>query len=498
VTAWRPAVGSSGPRRVGLPSTVASAVAVVLTLTFDAPCRANGRFPSANQLAFAPADSDFIVLRTTYGILPSHDNGATWGYICEDVLGLGPGAEIDPVITVTANDSLIAGDIAGLNVSADNGCNWTCQGGPLATLPVVDVAIRPDSPHSAVALTSAFEVSDSAAYNIDSRVFETRDDGVMWTQIGSPLPNDLVAATIEVTKTDAARLYVSGMRGRGSTASAWLYVSMDGGSMWQGTQLPPSVFDPSREMGVYIGGVDPTNASRLYLRSRSSPLATGGRSRLTVVDVATSGTPAFQSVHSLEAGAGLDMTGEMLGFAISPDGSKLYVGTEEDGLWAALSSALIFQKKSSIAVGCLATRGGELWACSTAASGFVVGISSDDGATFTPKLSRVGALTGPIACAANASGAGCNASQNGSLCGDAWGAFCQTVPCGLDGGGAVSAPPSLTAPLTSPRSTSCAVAGAPSQAFFGEGWTVTAIAASVAAAARKRVTTQESFLRKSG
>ena len=37
-------------------------------------------------------------------------------------------------------------------------------------------------------------------------------------------------------------------------------------------------------------------------------------------------------------------------------------------------------------VQCLATRGDELWTCSAEVSGFVLGVSTDDGATFTAKL----------------------------------------------------------------------------------------------------------------
>src|ERR1700730_7144899 len=49
---------------------------------------ANGRFPASNQIVFSPSDSNLVVARTTYGILPSHDNGTTWGYLCEEALGL--------------------------------------------------------------------------------------------------------------------------------------------------------------------------------------------------------------------------------------------------------------------------------------------------------------------------------------------------------------------------------------------------------------------------
>ena len=42
--------------------------------------------------------------------------------------------------------------------------------------------------------------------------------------------------------------------------------------------------------------------------------------------------------------------------------------------------------------------GASLWACSNMVSGFVVGRSEDDGATFTPQL-KLSGIRGPIGCA---------------------------------------------------------------------------------------------------
>jgi hypothetical protein len=417
------------------------------------PAAANGRFPFSNQFAFSASDPNLIVLRTTYGILPSHDNGASWGYVCEDALGLGPMATEDPSIGLMANNALLAGVSVGLNVSPDVGCNWSCKGGALADQPIADVAVRPDAPQSAVAITRTYLESDSSADNILSQTYETNDNGGTWAAIGTPLPSDVVVETIDVTKTDPNRLYVSGIRGLGSQTTAWLFVSMDKGATWTGHQVPQGQFDASVEGAIFIGGVDPSNAGRLYLRS--SGLVTGGQSRLTVVDVAPDGTPTFTSAHTFDVEAGKGMTGEMLGFALSPDGSKIYIGSDEEGLWVASTADMVFQKKSSIVVQCLATRGNELWACSAALSGFIAGVSYDDGATFTAKLPLVGALTGPIACAPNPQGAACNTTQNSSQCGAAYATFCETQPCGPDAGdGAV---PPVSPP---PKSSSCDISSA--------------------------------------
>jgi hypothetical protein len=407
-------------------ATVATAAVLLAATTASA----NGRFPFSNQFAFSTSDPNLIVLRTTYGILPSHDNGSTWGFVCEDALGLGPSSVEDPSIGLTASNALIAGVSVGLNVSPDVGCNWSCLGGPLGGQAIADVAVRPDTPSSAVAITRSFLPSDSGDYNIYAQTFQTTDNGATWAPLGVPLPPAVYVATIDVAKSDPQRLYVTGTRGQGSMKTASLFVSKDQGATWTENVLPAAQFDPANEDSVYIGAVDPTNANRLYIRSAG--LVTGGESRLTVVDLAADGTPTFTGAHLFEVEAGKGYTGEMLGFALSPDGTKIYIGSDEDGLWMGSSTDLVFQKKSSLVVQCLATRGNELWACSAAVSGFIAGVSTDDGATFTPKLPLIGTLAGPIACAAGTTpegGAACNTAANSSQCGPAYANFCATNGC---------------------------------------------------------------------
>jgi hypothetical protein len=438
----------------------AASAAVLLAAT---AASANGRFPFSNQFAFSTSDPDLIVLRTTYGILPSHDNGSTWGFICEDALGLGPASVEDPSIGLTANNALIAGVSVGLNVSPDIGCNWNCQGGPLGGQAIADVAVRPDTPSSAVAITRSFLPSDSGDYAIYAQTFQTTDNGATWAPLGVALPPAVYVATIDVAKSDPQRLYVTGTRGEGSTKTASLFVSKDQGATWTENVLPAAQFDPTNEDSVYIGAVDPTNADRLYIRSAG--LVTGGESRLTVVDLAADGTPTFTGAHLFEVEAGKGYTGEMLGFALSPDGTKIYIGSDEDGLWMGSSTDLVFQKKSSIIVQCLATRGNELWACSAALSGFIAGVSTDDGATFTAKLPLIGTLTGPIACAAGTQpegGAACNTAANSSQCGPAYANFCAVNGCQSPAGNLAGAPPPKS-------SSSCDVAlvGGGGAAAFG-------------------------------
>src|SRR6188768_1405536 len=84
--------------------------------------RANGRYPKADQLVIAPDDSEFLVARSTFGMLVSHDSGQNWDWICERAVGYS-GVQ-DPTIGLMANGTIIASLSEGIARTADRGCNW--------------------------------------------------------------------------------------------------------------------------------------------------------------------------------------------------------------------------------------------------------------------------------------------------------------------------------------------------------------------------------------
>src|SRR6185312_5489891 len=126
-------------RRVALVTLAAS----IASVTWGRPAAANGRFPQASQIVFSPAGRATIVMRTTFGLLVSHDHGASWQWICEAAIGLG-GAQEDPCYGVTQSGAIVGGLWQGLAVSPDTGCDWAFAGGALAHQVVVDLAVRPD------------------------------------------------------------------------------------------------------------------------------------------------------------------------------------------------------------------------------------------------------------------------------------------------------------------------------------------------------------------
>jgi hypothetical protein len=457
-------------------ASLASAVVGTL-LCVSVPAAANGRFPASSQLVFSPTDKNLIFMRTSYGILRSHDNGATWSFICETALGLDPVMTEDPSIGLT-NNSLLVGVTPGLDVSTDLGCNWTCiKDNGLGGQAIVDLAVRPDNPASAVAISRAYAQTDAGLTTMVTQVYETTDNGATWAPIGVPLDPTFVAQTIDVAKGDANRLYVSGTDEFAVPRTAVLLVSTDKGTTWIKQVFPTAQFNPDTEDSVYIGAIDPGDVDRVYLRSAGNVM--GGQSRLTVVTSAST-TAHFLTAKSFQVGMAKrgEVTGQLAGFALSPDGQKVWVGSQADGLWMASASDLVFAKKKSVIVECLATRGNELWACGAAVSGFIAGVSIDDGASFTSKLRLVGDIAGPIACTANPSGAACNATTNTSDCEAELENFCAMYTCDPDAG-----PTNPATPASS--SCNCTFAGA---RVSGIAAAVGGVLALIGAAARRRRT----------
>jgi hypothetical protein len=421
-----------------------------------ATARANGRFPAANQLVSHPTDASRMVLRATFGFLLTRDGGAQWDWVCERSVGYG-GTE-DPAIGVHADGTILAGLFDGLAVSRDGACSWNKAPGPLAQKVFIDVAVRRSNARVGVALASTFKgQTDAGASLFDNLVFTTSDDGATWTTVGQPLAADILAETIDFAESDPNRLYVSGNRERGTTSEGVLLVSTDGGANWTERVVPLE----ASERAPFIAAVDPVDAGRVYVRTSGN-----SANRLLVTEDAGQ---TFRAVFATD--------GPLLGFALSPDGSKVYAGSQKGGLHMAPKASLAFAKKSDVQVQCLMTSGTSLWACSNMISGFIVGRSEDDGATFAPKL-KLDGIRGPLACPAGTSTSACESGWPALR--DQLGGGAGTTDAGAagDGGGGNAKPP--------PADKSGCSCGSASTMTAGAGAGLAAAIGALALAARRR------------
>ncbi len=348
---------------------------------------ANGRFPRADQLVAVPGQPERLVLRTTFGLLFSHDAGQSWDWLCEQAVGFV--RQEDPAVAALADGSVLAGLSAGLARSSDQGCSWRFADLSPANLEIVDLSVRPLEPASAVALGWE-RVDGGNAFGYSSRFLYTLDAGVTWQSYGTGIDSGVLVLTLDVAASDPQRLYASGIRPAARAAA--LYVSSDDAQTWSERPIP---FDTPREQGVYIAAVDPLVPERVYLRTSGA-----ASSRLFVTD------DAGATYEELFSGRPL------LGFALSPDGADIYAGGLEDGLWVATRTGRVFEQRSALPIQCLLHTANTLYACSNELTGFALGASTDGGREFIAKL-HLSEVRGPLACPAESAGGLCAAQWPG-------------------------------------------------------------------------------------
>ena len=331
-----------------------SFVLFALTLGSLYPSRvafANGRFPEAQQLAVAPrgGDPNLIALRTTFGIIISHDAGKTWSWICEGALGFT--GEWDPPIAITKDGTLWVGLPDGLRKTRDG-----CSSDEVADFHgdrVTDLAVD-GSGENVVVLTSPLDRPAHVAI--------VRANGKI-EKVGGAF-SGFQLLTVE-TAPSSGKLYVSGAP-FGSGPRPHLFVADKGKDLVEAKlELPPKA-------NVFVSAVDPKNDARLVIRT----LAPSGTDVLISND---SGKTFTSKLH---------IASLLFGFAKSVDGKTFFVGSGDpnDGVYRSSDRGETWAQISKVSVRCLALQGDSLFACSAPyrPAGFAVAVSKDGAQTFAP------------------------------------------------------------------------------------------------------------------
>lgn len=319
---------------------------------------ANGRYPAAGLIALDPSDPQHIVVRATYGIISTSDGGDTWKWHCEQSVGFSDNE--DPMVAITKNGTILAGVFKGLSVSTDRGCAWSLVGGDLTDRYVVDLSTEKQAPERAVAIAS----NGIGGGMFKTQVFESLDDGATWNQAGVDLPSEFLGLSIDVAPTDSQRIYLTGRYGAPDYKGV-IQRSFDRGATWERFDIAGA----DDKHPPYLSAIDPNDPNVLYVRLDAAEADSVVMSK----DGGATWTQIFQK------------TGALLGFALSPDGSRLAVGGDQDGLWIASTSDFQFTKVADLRVKCLLWTPDSLYACADEfKDGFHVGISKNEGKTFSP------------------------------------------------------------------------------------------------------------------
>jgi hypothetical protein len=355
--------------------------AVVGMSLLSAPCLANGRYPAADQLVIDPGDPAHLLLRATFGLLQSQDGGQSWSWICEEAVGYTG----DPSVAVLRGGSVVAAFVDFVSVSQPGGCGWTRKRLPAPYRYVFDATLDAADPGRAWLLAGSL---DGAL-----QVGLSRVDASGSLDEPIPVAVGVVPVTVEVAPSAPDRIYVSGVLEGGG---AVVLRSSDRGLTWQRFAVGGATGP------LFVSAVDPADPDRVYARvdggaPGSLPAADGDRSDHVVVS--DDGAETWRTVLSLDA--------DLLGFALSPDGTSVAVGAPGLGVYVASTSDLVFQPAAKVTVPrCLRWTGDGLFACGQEnLDGWTLARSGDGGQSFEAVWHQQ-ALR-PLDCSASGSGGSC-------------------------------------------------------------------------------------------
>jgi photosystem II stability/assembly factor-like uncharacterized protein len=346
---------------------VAGAALVVLPRTASA----NGRYPAASQLLVDPNDPKHIVVSATFGLLESRDAGKSFGWLCEAAIGTE--GQQDLMLALAGNGATVVAMYNGITTTQD-GCAFRAAP-ELAGRTMGDLAGSKSAPHELIAFWNEFKTGGM----FDAQIVRSIDDGQSWAKVGGPLDPVLYPLTIDITPSLPTRVYLSARGDKTKNFGSMLMRSDDGGATFASVDVPGT----EEHRLVYIAAVHPFDPDRVYLRVYD--LGAG-----TVILATKDGGKTFETL--------LTGTDQLLGFAISPDGTQIAIGGPMDGLWIGAADGTNLARRSDVGATCLTWTKDALYACADyQTAGFSIGRSIDSGATFEP-LYRYDRLCGRATC----------------------------------------------------------------------------------------------------
>jgi len=246
---------------------------------------ANGRPPLTNGVYFRPGDAQSIYVRTTFGLIVSHDDGCTFNWLCEQNIGYG--GTFDPRYAIGADGTIFAGtDIAGLRISRDGGCTFTSA---TADLPMTDPNRVADQWIDALDLGPTNELWLGTANGGQiNNIYRSTDNGVTFTTRNLTSPT-IYWKSVRVAPSQPARVYAAGYELTGTVDGdagmhpmAHLYRTDDDGDTWTHLPLFGERRDPPTMMfgstpTVFVMAIDPANPDILLLDSLAAAPPAGDR-----------------------------------------------------------------------------------------------------------------------------------------------------------------------------------------------------------------------------
>ena len=356
------------------------ALASLFVVVLAADVRANGRDPYTSTINFKRGSNTDIVAGMTFGVVVSHDGGATWEWMCERAVGYG--GMYDPDYAYSSTDAVFATTFDGLKVMRDR-CSFNAT--PPGMTFVTKVEIGPDG-----------AVYYAASTMTDSKIYKSTNDGMTFPTSASPgQPNDWWAG-LAVAPSDANRVYVTGYRlVSGMPKVFLLYRSIDGGATFS-PMSQTNITPTSPNSIIEIVGISATNPDELYIKVSYESGSVGDS-----IYKSTNGGGSWTKILTKSSNFGLAFLKRSNGTCVA--------GTREMGAWQSTGCDTTWTPLTTAPhIGCLAQDStGVVYACTQNYASPQLGITSDeygimksnDLVTWTGVL-RYQDIKGPVTCPA--------------------------------------------------------------------------------------------------
>jgi hypothetical protein len=361
----------------------AATLAMALALIPGAAAWAHGRFPVPNGLVFHPTDPAVMVVRSTRGLIATTDGGASWAWMCLEVVEVSTFGQQDPALALMGDGRLVAASgLRGVIRSDPAWCVWAeTELSEERRYFVIDQAKHPTLPDTTFVVTS----SGTPTVNL---VFRSDDGGATWQPT-----NDGIEAvffeSITIAPSTPDVIYLSAITPDLATREGRLYYSTNGGESWDFTSIPLL----EGEHKPVVSGVDPTDPSRVFVTVLHNDFQLEPpEERLLLSENGGASLTEVLSAPHLRA------------FAISGDGTRAWAGDDAaGGFWRSNNGGASFELVDAVTqVHCLEWHDGKLWRCANHfREGFAVATSEDGGDSFTPffRFTDVGRM---VACPGDA------------------------------------------------------------------------------------------------
>jgi hypothetical protein len=365
--------------RLRLALAIASAGAML-----PAAAHANGRSPITNGVYFQAGDNQSIYVRSTFGLLVSHDNGCSFRWTCEQNIGYG--GIYDPKYAIAADGTLFATTFSGLRVSRDGGCSFTTATADLAPGAPGRIA---DMWVDALDIGPTGEVWVATSESGKSNdVFRSTDGGVTFTPRGLA-SNVIWWKSVAVAPSDAMRVYLAGYQVANPAPAAHLFTSPDAGQSW--TESTLTGVQIAATPLVTIAAVHPTNPELLFL-----------------VSVDANGPGGDRLYRSTDAGASFTQvlaTTLPIANVVVRDAMTVLVVSGQGTFRSTDGGATFGAPADSPQLTCLGKRpDGSLIGCAPNWDPDFMAVGRSDDASQWQKLFRFVELAGPIDCPAGTAG----------------------------------------------------------------------------------------------